>query len=68
MKDFVNRSITVGDTVVHGVGGRFGGLSGPYDVIGLTLKMVRISKVTWAGRSKVAHPANLVVVASGSVE
>ena len=62
MKDFLKRDIGIGDTVVHGVGGRYGGLSGPYDVVGLTPKMVRISKKTWNGEPSTVSPKNLVVV------
>ncbi|KFI31552.1 hypothetical protein CDV50_02045 [Haematobacter massiliensis] len=67
MKDFLKRDIGIGDTVVHGVGGRYGGLSGPYDVVGLTPKMVRIGK-RGSETSSVVLPNNLVVVAFEGVE
>lgn len=42
MKDFVKQDLQVGDSVVHGVGGRSGGLSGPHKIHSFTAKMVRI--------------------------
>ena len=44
MQDFVKQQLAVGDKVVHGVGGRSGGLSGPYFVHSFTPKMVRLSR------------------------
>ena len=45
MKDFMKKDLSVGDLVVHGVGGRYAGLSGPYTIHSFTPKMVRIKKV-----------------------
>ncbi|ARO29926.1 hypothetical protein NXC14_CH01976 [Rhizobium sp. NXC14] len=48
MKDFIDQELAVGDRVVHGVGGRGGGLSGPYKVVGFTEQMVKIDyKRAW---------------------
>lgn len=53
MKDFIGGELREGDTVVHGVGGRSGGLSGPYKVLGFTDQMVKIdNKKPWR---KVSH-------------
>ena len=44
MKDFIGQDLNVGDRVVHGVGGRYGGLDGPHFVHSFTAKMVRIAR------------------------
>lgn len=64
MQDFVKQSLTEGDRVVHGVGGRCGGLSGPYLVHSFTPKMVRLSRPGHPDLvSTTVPPANLVKVA-----
>lgn len=59
-KDFLNRPLTQGDRVIHGVGGRYAGLSGPYIIHSFTPKMVRL-----------CYPSNLdmvqTVVPSGNL-
>lgn len=64
MKDFTKRELSVGDKVVHGVGGRYGGLDGPYWVLSFTPKMVRLTKENHAGAEvyKIVPPGNLVKV------
>lgn len=67
MKDFVGQSLIVGDRVVHGVGGRRGGLSGPYYVHSFTPKMVRLSRKWEVGAkpSTIVPASNLVKVILG---
>ncbi len=45
MKDFLGNELSVGDKVVHG-SGVSGGLQGPYEILGITAKRVRIGRVT----------------------
>lgn len=61
MKDFIGQELSVGDRVVHGVGGRYGGLDGPYYIHSFSPKQVRICRAK--SRDKVAAcvpSANLV--------
>ncbi|PLP55524.1 hypothetical protein CYK37_29995 [Mesorhizobium loti] len=62
MKDYIGNVLAEGDRVVHGVGGRYGGLSGPYYVHSFTPKMVRLSRATGVGAqvSTTVPPTNLV--------
>lgn len=64
MKDFVGINLVEGDRVVHGVGGRYGGLSGPYYVHSFTPKMVRLSRSAGVEAlvSTTVPPTNLVRV------
>jgi len=63
MKDYIQQDLQVGDRVVHGVGGRYGGLSGPYYVHSFTPKMVRISSKPDAEKAYSCVPSgNLVKV------
>ncbi len=63
MKDFVGQELNVGDKIVHGVGGRGGGLSGPYIVASFTPKMVRVKRVgSTSEYSSCVPPHNLVKV------
>lgn len=68
MKDFLGVVLTEGDTVVHGVGGRCGGLDGPYTIHSFTPKMVRLQRKGWKEGEwlKKVPPSNLVKVAGGS--
>lgn len=43
MKDFLKQELAVGDRVVHGRSGRYGGLNGPFFIHSFTPKMVRVS-------------------------
>lgn len=63
VKDFVGTELNVGDRVVHGVGGRYGGLSGPYFVHSFTPKMVRLARNIGGGVSTIVPPSNLAKVA-----
>lgn len=63
MRDFLGKQLNVGDIVVHGVGGRYGGLSGPYVVHSFTPKMVRIMRVKATEPEKTCPSYNLVKVA-----
>lgn len=63
MKDFIGQELSVGDKIVHGVGGRGGGLSGPYLVASFTPKMVRVRRVgSTSEYTSVVPPHNLVKV------
>lgn len=62
MQDFVGQQLAPGDKVVHGVGGRRGGLSGPFYVDSFTAKMVRIKRRLDATYTTLSHPGNLVKV------
>lgn len=62
MQDYVKQDLAVGDRVVHGVGGRSGGLSGPYTVHSFTPKMVRLSRSPVGAVSTTVPPYNLVKV------
>lgn len=66
MQDYVGQQLNPGDRVVHGVGGRHGGLSGPYFVHSFTPKMVRLSRRYnadgMASVSTTVPPHNLVKV------
>jgi hypothetical protein len=62
MKDFLGRILVVGDKVVHGVGGRYGGLDGPYYIDSFTPKMVRISRPKSVVHDKTVPPGNLVLI------
>lgn len=44
MKDFINQELHVGELVVHAVGARGGGLSGPHRIVGFTAQMVKIDQ------------------------
>lgn len=62
-KDFIGRPLNVEDRVVHGVGGRYAGLSGPYYVHSFTPKMVRIAREPYAEKHySIVPPSNLVKV------
>lgn len=62
MKDYIGQPLSQGDRVVHGVGGRYGGLSGPYFVHSFTPKMVRIGRNAGGEFSKIVPSGNLVKV------
>lgn len=63
MKDFLKRDLKVGDMVVHGVGGRYGGLDGPYYVHSFSPKQVRLHKQKDAEVAfKCVPSSNLVLV------
>lgn len=63
MKDFIGQDLNVGDRVVHGVGGRSGGLSGPYIVHSFSPKQVRIARKKTADTVSSCVPShNLVKV------
>lgn len=57
--DFIGQPLAVGDRVVHGVGGRRGGLTGPYYVHSFTAAMVR----TVRRRADLPEPAREVATA-----
>lgn len=61
--DFIDQPLAVGDRVVHGVGGRYAGLSGPYYVHSFTPKMVRIARQPYAEKHySIVPSSNLVKV------
>lgn len=65
MLDFLKRKLEVGHTVVHGVGGRYAGLSGPYKIMAFTPKMVKIGRPNAEGvltHSSTVPSSNLVLV------
>lgn len=62
MKDYVGHELAEGQHVVHGVGGRCGGLNGPYLVHSLSPKMVRLQRPGREGVWKTVPPQNLVIV------
>lgn len=61
--DFIEQQLFQGDRVVHGVGGRYGGLTGPFYVHSFSRKMVRIAKDPYADNHYSTVPStNLVKV------
>lgn len=62
-RDYIGQPLNVGDRVVHGVGGRYGGLSGPYFVHSFTPKMVRVVRsMDQEQRPGIVPSSNLVKV------
>lgn len=64
MQDYIKQPLAVDDRVVHGVGGRYGGLGGPYWVHSFSPQMVRLKRAEHHDvHFKTVPPSNLVKVA-----
>lgn len=65
MKDYIGKDIKVGDRVVRGRSGRYGGFCGLHYVHGFTPQMLKVSQEETCEDLKLcenAHPENCIVV------